>query len=1501
MRKYIVLALILLVTGIGISIYLIPTTREVAGMQNADMQAIDLGKVDVEAEYAQGRRTYPIIAALADKRIAEGKREEAIKILEEYALANPTDANGHKKLAEQYLAAGNMAGYSAQLDAIATSAPTEENLRMLSDLYNASKEYAKQAEVLKKLVEVTKGEQAQTFVDLATIQVVLGDSDAALKTVEDLKVKHPNFSSYPMTRIMVSVLADKGQADRAFDIAKEWMATVAAPVPAAVAPVAAAADATAPVAPVANVDGNPRPKELADLCNILHYAGQADKAVALVDLYIAMLDNEPELVLAYVNASVTAGKSEQAYQVLKKIDDAGTMVASLYPPYLDLTIKREDMPAAEAIATKLNVATFSEIEALNLIETARANNAPTVLTTLTSRFGDAVIVKDKPVLDAVIAILTNTKGQDTKIEAALNIELTSTQKLRLAESCARAKKTACFDAIVKQYPPLEQMSPTQVAEYSQLFIIAERQAELVDPVGKLATVENSAAVVKTAHRRLAAAAGRHDVLKPWLETNANAVPIRQLQELFYLANDRKHGEVSSDIAERLYARDPSPMNRDIMVSAYINAGAYEKAVPLLREQVQDVAANDGLYLSTLSKLARKDATYRKELADYAQAALTAGHGDDRAQLNYAYVLINNGRKADVIPFAKNFASERGGEWKKMYAQLTFKPKTIKGGVAVAPVKLTREQMVAMANGKSISAENRRQIAFNLLNDGYKADAVAIFKDLAKDKPADSQEVKDLMFLWGGKLNGEQLAWVQSRAASATAYDKERWSSLITNTADDNSVLAYVSATPDALYNRDLRKKYFNILANTGNRKNYDGAMRDWVSQTTDVPALLDYATIGQNSGFREAAIHSYSRVLQLDANNKKALSAMAALDFSKGKFREADQKLTQYIASQQQTPDPETNPSEAHFYKAQLARRAGDKNAANTEFQQVVALTAQAGATSPDALSRMYTAQFHLGQHADAKAGFNQLLEQYPDDKGVLADYMSVLIEYQYLDEATRVANQYDKTSPYYRKGASLVGRSAHTASVQQFSNGREMKISFAQPIEGAAPINMDELKKQPWVEHSSADYDSVSISAKPGYAVRYVPTSEQQFAVVATEQPNYAPQVEAQRQQDLRLQLLYARIEQESGQIANARARIAALKNYYPNDPLLLSYEASVESATGNNAAAMNLISQARAAAPENEDFTLQAQNIANIGQGTNYVKLDHEFRGLGDNREHVTTLSSVVHAGDRAEFGITAQNNQLDSKNIRRASDGAIGDYDTSRQRGEVYAAYNLPDGSRAQASLFANNKDVGAGAYYAFNNPAGRTELIGEYQRPYWDFVEAVYEHATRDRIGAKHFTALRPGTTLGLEASYNNYNIDEKSSVAQTVLLRANVVQELQKQTATQPYFGIGYGFDGEYRTGKPDAGLDAFSNDYFLLPVQTREVHALTGIYRHDWTPQTHALLVGGVAYDRINGGVSPLGEVRVDHDITDQLQVGGRARYAQEANNTDNQAFNLGADVLYKF
>src|SRR5688572_1938478 len=133
MRKFILVALVLVIAGVGISLYLIPSKGDVAMMQNRDTQMVADANIDVEAEYAQGRRTFPTVAGLADKRVNEGNRPEAIRLLEEYVAANTGDLKGRQKLAEQYQLAGDNAKYNEQLEIIAAADPTPENLRTLSN------------------------------------------------------------------------------------------------------------------------------------------------------------------------------------------------------------------------------------------------------------------------------------------------------------------------------------------------------------------------------------------------------------------------------------------------------------------------------------------------------------------------------------------------------------------------------------------------------------------------------------------------------------------------------------------------------------------------------------------------------------------------------------------------------------------------------------------------------------------------------------------------------------------------------------------------------------------------------------------------------------------------------------------------------------------------------------------------------------------------------------------------------------------------------------------------------------------------------------------------------------------------------------------------------------------------------------------------------------------------------------------------------------------------
>lgn len=1463
MRKYIIVALLLVVAGVGVSFFLIPSNNDTEHAQARDQQTIDVGNVDVEVEYNQGRRSFAIVSALADKRIAEGNRPAAIGFLEEYVKNNASDPQGHKKLAEQYILAGRQEEYNAQIKLLSSLDPTEENLKILSYIYHADKNFPKQAEVLQKIIDVTKGEHPQSYVDLANIQLAIGDKDAALKTLGDLKSRHPDYTDYGVARIRVSILIEKGDIDGAFNEARQW---VERPRTAPLNPPAEAVPSSAP--PKAQVSATPNPasrdaQELADFCNILHYSGHADKALALVAPHLDMVEDSSQLAVAYINASITAGHSDDAYALLTKLEAAGKLSPEMAVPYLQLAALRQDAAAGKRIVSGVDLTKFDEEQTLNLVETARGSNLPDVLPTLLARLNTPDSLKGKPVLSAVIGIFTNATDQDQRIHTALSLSLTSVQRLRLAESCARAQKTACFDAILAQYPKLEQMSPLQVSEYAQLYIIANRAPEVVKPVSALAAKPGAHPEVVAASVRLAAAAGDENILKPWLMANAATVPTAKLQELFFLANDRHHGVVAADVAERLYARDPSPMNRDILVAAYMTNNQPAKALPLLREQVKVAGADDSYYLGALTKLSRTDDTARKELVAYAQAALQTGKGDDRTQLNYAYILINNGRRDVALPLVKANAQSKGGEWAKLYAQLTAKPAKGKGAVYKQP---SREDLLKQAANPATSAAKKREIAYALLNGGNKSDAMPLFEQLAADKSPDSKDIKDLIYLWGGKIPAERLEWIRARAKTASIADQVKWADLVGNYAGDRSVIEYASGVPGALYSKTLRQKYFRLLASSGNKQDFDVAMRDWVAKTGEVPALMDYAETAQANGFQDAALRAYRRISELDPANTKALSALSVMTYASGSYSQAGQYNDRAVAAEQVRPDATVDASVTHFYRAQLLKNQGRQRDAQIEFTNVVNIVSQSKTQAVDALSRMYISQFNLGQGQQAIAGFHRLLAQHPNDKNILADFMGALIEHKYYDEATRVANQYDKGS-------------------------------------NSGTTSREAVKPQAWL---APRMEGETITQHGDIIVRIIPTAQEAYVITPTapmQQSTY--QVETARQQQLRLQLLYAQIEQQTGQTDRARMRLDALARYYPNDPQLLSYRAGLESASGNREQAVTLLQQAQAQAPQNEAIARNLYDLQHLSSRETratieqYAKLDEEYRRYGDNDEFITTLSGAMRASNRNEIGASIQDDEIQPKAIIDPKTGLITDKSVSHQAGEMYLAHYFDGGTRGQLSLFGDGAAAGGGAYMAFDNLLGRTELLGEYHKAYWDYPEAVYAYANRDRVGLHHFVNLSRTTSLGLETSYNNYNIEVADEQAQTGLFRLSLMHQLQPKNETQPYFGIGYGFDGEYLVDKPELRTVG-TITYRPFVFRDREVHFLSGLYQDDWTPTTHATLMAGYTYDRFNES-GPAGEARLVQDLTKKWELGVRARYAIETSANNADAVDAGAHLKYKF
>lgn len=1466
MRKYIIMIAILVVVGVGASFYLIPSKEQIVVMKQKDDVQRTSGYVDYKAQFTSGDRSSATLVGVTPLFITEGRIAELLPIMEGFVTANPDDLAARKKLAELYQAAGRDSDYLAQIEYVAQKDPSPENLKLLADMYNYVQMYDKQATTLKQLIQVTGGSNPENYVDLATILVIEEDKAGSAAALQELRAKHPDYISYGLTRLTVANLVDTGQSDAAYAEAAKWTAT------------------------------STKPAEIADLANIVNYGGRPDLALQLIEPHRDIVTSDVDLFTAYVNASILAGKREQAYAALKQVHATGQLPATLYYSFIELALNFHEEDVATAAIASLDTTKFYEDDAINLLELARLNGNDAITAQTIDKFNQPPFIDNKPALSAIIALVRRDNDEDQRIQTAITANLTRIQRLRLAEACGRYEKTACFNSLVAKFPEFADMSPREIDEVALLYIGVNRQKDIYEKVSGQAATRQSE-IIELAQMKLAASMGNRTDVDNWLNQNSKNTSTGNLTGLFFMANDRHHGDVAMDIASFLYSRDASDKHREYLVSGYMNAGEYGKALPLLRGSATTSREAEDNYLAALTKLGKGDATYRDELEKYVTPQLASANVSSERKLQLVFMMINSGNKQKVIPTIDQYAKSEGGEWRTLYNQIHAVATASKGGRAVAskpaqpPVTdMPRDFRVALANDPKTSDETRKMLAFSLIDDGFKSDAAGIFKILAANKPAESQEVKDLLYLWGPRLDQEQIAWLIHRANTASSQaERVKWGEHISNYGDDYALMHYVTANPDALSHPAIRKKYLNALATNATADAFDKGMQGWLNATNDPAALKDYADVAQAYGYSSAAIGALKKIEAIKPKDEVALKDLAILNFGKGNYSESEKYLDEYMQKREQTAKPETEAFEAIYYKAELARRNGNKDEAARYYNEIMRL----GPTSATTLSRQsmyYTAQFHLGYHREGKAGFSGLLERYPDNKSLLADYMSILMEYKYHQEALALANQYDQNASH-QQPTPMVVESPNVQSIESHEQGRELKLNFNQPV--GKDFTLGKGKQYSWLEETKVGRDSVLIAAKPGYKLRFTPTTNDTVAIVPAAQSLTAEE-QMRQQQDLRLQILYARLELETGQEAQALARLNHLRTYYPKDSQLLSYTANVENYKGNWPQALTLLDEAQRSAPENQDIASMRQNIGRVHSQN--VMIDHEWRRIGNSDEQISTFSGNVRAGNNVEIGGTFQNDELDASQIRRASDGKIGDYEHSKKRGELYAAYYFGNGDRLQASLFANNDTAGTGVYYNFSNPAGRSEVLAEYHRPYWDFVEAVNEDATRDRIGAKHVANLTPTTTFSAEVSGNRYNIADENNVATTALIRANLVQQLR---AANPYLGVGYGFDGEYVLDKKYRPLPG-GDKYSPFPMNSREVHFVSAIVSQEITPSTKGDLVAGYAVDRL-GDHGPQVEGRITQELTKDLEAQVRARYGFEARDTDQSASSVGGNLKYKF
>lgn len=1456
MKKYYVAIAGLAIAGVAGSYYLVPRSGDVALMKLRDKH-FDEARNAYEKELKSGSLTAETVGRSVDLYLKNGQVEDAIKVLEQYNAAHPNDVQVMQRLATLYQYAQRTADYMRVVEAINKISPSEENAKKLSDLYNASGAYDKQAQTLQQLAQ--QSNNAQYYKDIANLQAAQKHAAEAIKTLDVLKQKFPNEYGFSQAELAVSLRMDLQDYVGALKDAQYWSARTKSYA------------------------------EIARLINLIHYKGAPNQALTLVEAYKGKINESPEILTELVEVYVALGRGDEAFTILDGMHNAGKLPNAVVGSYIDLLVARGAVDKVREMVASIAPDALKESQLIYLVDLSETRHSDALLGTVEKRFGTTEYLAAHPVFAAVLAMATHNGGTDAAIAKAEALPDISREHLgQLAQACARHTKKECALRLADRLASAEKLAETDVAAIGEIYLTLGENAKGLEFVEKNRG-QTPAFLLDTVWVKLAAANGKTDDVIAWLKANDARVTGRLLRDLFFIAQDSKQNGLAAQVAATLYQREPTPETKEYLGHAYMMAGQYDAAVPLLREGKDDSESAASLYLDALIKASRKSQEFRTELTEYLSAQLKNPKLSAKRKQALVYALIDAGRKDIAFPYIKQYALSQGGSWASLYEEQLKK---------MGKKEELRAFWLSRATAKNASLKTKRDMAFNLLSAGDKDDAAAIFRGLANTATARSRDVEQLLYLWGPRPNADAIAWLRGRAEKSQGPEQAQWLRYLADYQADADVVRLARANPAVINDPVMQKIYLESLgrtiAQTGDRASLRQELSARIAEEKHTPTLQFYADLAGNYYLGDVARAAYDRMIAVDANNLPAHRKRGILAFSQANYRVARESLAYYLAHQGGVKSDEDYL--AYFYYAELLNHDHQRTQAQTYYYNTIDAIQAAPVKTPEMKAVYAQALFRIGDEQKSYDLFNQLVTKYPQNRLMRADYASTLVEgKQYA--AARDALSHDTpgaaaTVPTDAATAMLRLNAGVVKSYDLRAGGKELVLALTKPADKLP--DMQRLAKQSpaWLGYATVGYDQALLAAREKTVL--TATREGDALVIAVAPAPVTSSAELERQTDLRMQLLSSRIDLETGNEQAALNRLEKIAPQYPNDAQLLGYTANAEYFAGRPARAERLLAQAQALAPENEDIT-HLKHMVERASGQ-HAKLDYEWKKTGKAKENIATLSGFAYVDPFNKIGANVQYNNVTSPALTR-SNGTTRAADENKQRGELYVEHEFDDASHARFSLYGNNDTIGIGAEYGFFHEYGHTVFEAQYHKPFWEFVQAVLDDATRDRLAVRHEKNLAADLHFSGNLGLNNYNVDVADNVSSSANLTFVVVKDLVT-APDNPYWGISYGFDGEYLISNDHRRLNGVEYDPFNMV--NREVHTLNILTRYDWNDDTWAGGSLGYAFDRY-GGDGPVAEAYINHWFNDYAEVGLRAARSIGVSDSNEDVTRLGGHVKIRF
>lgn len=293
---------------------------------------------------------------------------------------------------------------------------------------------------------------------------------------------------------------------------------------------------------------------------------------------------------------------------------------------------------------------------------------------------------------------------------------------------------------------------------------------------------------------------------------------------------------------------------------------------------------------------------------------------------------------------------------------------------------------------SLAVGQKRDIAYQLLENGQKLPAEDIFFILAEHALPASPDVEELFYLWGKDIPEKGMAWLQKRTNAAPSKDKLIWLAYFQQADKYEEIITAIQSRPFPLETSAL-ELYLNALYQTKRWDALDAVLEKQTAGTMDTKmqrVLVEYARASGQPRIMEKIYRILEKVKPDDVVMQREIALLA---YSQGKYSLAEKRLEDYLKAHQ-------DDYQAQYYYAELLNRNGERTKAAHHYEKVLKL--MVALPQKDITLRITGAVVHyrLGEKDKAFAAFKQMLKEAPDNAEVRENYVNLLMDTGLYDEA---------------------------------------------------------------------------------------------------------------------------------------------------------------------------------------------------------------------------------------------------------------------------------------------------------------------------------------------------------------------------------------------------------------------------------------------------------------------------------------------------------------------